>query len=258
MSVDNPPTSATPSSSGASATGTAVRRLLRTALKGSLATLDRSSGHPYASLVLIATEPQGDPILFISKLALHTRNLEADPRASLLLDGTGDRDDPLSGDRVTLTGEARPTDSPTALRRFLARHASAKGYTGLPDFRPFTLTVTGAHYIGGFGRIVDLAPPTFMSDLAGADALVAAEEGIVAHMNSDHADAIELYATRLAGEAPGAWRMTGIDPAGIDLLHRNKALRIDFQTPVRTATEARMALVAMVKEARQPPQPSAA
>jgi putative heme iron utilization protein len=251
MAVDNPAPAPTPSSPAISAPAAAVRRLLRTALKGSLATLDRARGHPYASLVLIATEPRGDPILFISGLALHTRNLEADARAALLLDGTGDSDDPLSGDRVTLTGEARPADSPTAVRRFLARHPSAQVYRELPDFRPFTLTVTGAHYIGGFGRIVDLAPSLFLTDLAGAQSLVEAEEGIIAHMNGDHADAIALYATRLAGAAPGAWRMTGIDPDGIDLLQCNKALRIDFAQPVRTAGEARMALVAMSKVARQ-------
>src|SRR5712671_1128364 len=106
----------------------ASRRLVRTALKGALATLDRETGHPYASLILLATEPSGAPTFLISRLALHTRNLEKDPRASILIDGTGDLGDPLTGGRLTLTGAARPSNSPTALRRFLARHPSAEGY----------------------------------------------------------------------------------------------------------------------------------
>ena len=131
--------------------------LIRTALKASLATLDRATGHPYASLILVATEPDGAPVFLISRLALHTRNLEKDPRASLLIDGTGGLGDPLTGGRLTLMGEARPSASPTALRRFLARHPSAEGYAGFADFSIYALEVASGHYIGGFGRIVDLA-----------------------------------------------------------------------------------------------------
>src|SRR5262245_63772245 len=99
----------------------AARCLMRTALKGALATLDRHLGHPYASLVLLATEPAGAPLFLISRLAQHTRNLEQDPRASILLDGTDGLADPLTGGRLTLTGAAAPCD-PAQLRRFLARH----------------------------------------------------------------------------------------------------------------------------------------
>src|SRR5438128_454007 len=95
----------------------ASRRLMRTALKGTLATLDRETGHPYASLILLATEPSGAPTFLISRLALHTRNLEKDPRASILIDGTADLADPLTGGRLTLTGVAWPSASPSALRR---------------------------------------------------------------------------------------------------------------------------------------------
>jgi hypothetical protein len=110
---------------------------MRTALKGALATLDRATGHPYASLILLATEPGGAPTFLISRLALHTRNLEQDSRASVLIDGTGGLGDPLTGGRLTLTGVARPSTSPTALRRFLARHPSAErikslSQSGLP------------------------------------------------------------------------------------------------------------------------------
>ena len=123
--------------------GRAARRLMRTALKGSLATLNRETGHPYASLILLATEPNGAPIFLISRLALHTRNLEKDPRASVLIDGTGGLGDPLTGGRLTLSGQARPDASPAALRRFLARHPSAEGYAGFADFSIYALEVVG-------------------------------------------------------------------------------------------------------------------
>lgn len=228
----------------------AARHLIRTALKASLGTLDRASGYPYASLVLVATAPEGTPLLLISRLALHTQNLGVDARASLLIDGTADLGDPMTGGRLTLTGHARPTTSPTAKTRFLARHASARTYADFPDFAMYRFEITGCHYIGGFGRIVDLAPAQLLNSVSDAPELTAAETDIVTHMNSDHADALELYATELAQCAPGAWRMCGIDPGGFDLLHRSSAVRIDFARPVRTPTEARVALVALVKQAR--------
>jgi putative heme iron utilization protein len=228
----------------------ASRQLMRTALKASLATLDRATGHPYASLVLVATEPEGSPIFLISRLALHTRNLEADPRASVLIDGTGGLGDPLTGGRVTVTGLVKPTASPTARRRFLARHPGAQGYAGFPDFSMYALEIAGAHYIGGFGRIVDLAPADLLTVVADAGPLVDGEPGIIQHMNEDHADAIALYATALADGAPGAWRMSGIDPAGCDLLHGTNAARIEFPHRVRAPDEARERLVALVREAR--------
>jgi putative heme iron utilization protein len=214
MSVDNPAVSAAPD---ASEPGAAARRLIRTALKASLGTLDRTSGYPYVSLVLVATDPDGTPLLFISRLALHTQNLGVDVRASLLIDGTAGLGDPMTGGRLTLTGHARPTVSPTAKARFLARHVSARTYADFPDFAMYAFEITGCHYIGGFGRIVDLAPAQLVCSVASAPELTAAETDIVNHMNSDHADALELYATELAQCAPGSWRMCGIDPAGFDL-----------------------------------------
>src|SRR5262245_59090108 len=192
----------------------ASRRLMRTALKGALATLDRQLGHPYASLVLLATEPAGAPIFLISRLAQHTRNLEQDPRASILFDGTDGLAEPMTGARLTLTGAAAPCADPTQLRRFLARHPTAEAYASFADFTLYTLKISRAHYVGGFGRIVDLPAGALLTDITDAGALIAAEPEIVAHMNGDHADAIALYATELAGAAAGAWRMAGLDPEG--------------------------------------------
>ena len=246
MSVDNSAASVAPGPQEPSA---AARYLIRTALKASLGTLDRTSGHPYVSLVLVATEPDGTPVLLISRLALHTQNLSADRRASLLFDGTAALGDPMTGGRLTLSGQARPTVSLTAKPRFLARHESARAYADFPDFAMYAFEVTGGHYIGGFGKIVDLLPADLVASFA-APELTLAETDIVSHMNTDHADALALYATEIAKRPPGDWRMCGIDPGGFDLLHRGSAARVDFQERVRTPNEARLALVALVKQAR--------
>lgn len=223
-------------------------RLVRTGLKASLATLD--GGHPYASLVLVATEPDGSPLLLISKLAQHTRNLEADPRASLLFDGTDAAEDPLSGARVSVRGTVEITREPRALRRFLARHPSAEGYAAFPDFATYRMQMQAAHFVGGFGRIVGLARQDLVLPLEGASALLEAEPEIVAHMNADHADAVSLYATRLYGASAGAWRLTGVDPEGFDLVCGTRALRAAFPERVTSPAAAREAFVAMVRQAR--------
>lgn len=247
--MDSEPKAQTPESAQNEA-ATAARRLVRTALKACLATLDRETGHPYPSLVLVATEPDGSPILLLSRLAQHTRNLEADGRAAILFDGTDGLGDPLAGGRVTVSGNVRPTDSDTAMRRFVARHTSAQGYAAFADFAAYTLSMAKGHFIGGFGRIVSLDAAALMTPAEGAAELIRAEPDIIEHMNADHADAVALYATQLAGGEPGEWRMVGIDPAGCDLLHRTNAARIDFPDLVHTPTQARVALVALAKEAR--------
>ncbi len=151
MPVENSPSPA--ASVPADAPG-AARRLLRMATKASLATLlARMPGHPYASLVLVATEPDGTPLFLISRLALHTQNLAADARASLLIDGTDGLADPLTGGRVTLIGHARPVHSATAHARFLARHPAAQAYASFADFTMYALHAVSGHYVGGFGRI---------------------------------------------------------------------------------------------------------
>ena len=226
-----------------------ARTIVRAALKASLGTLLQPSGHPYASLLLTASEPDGSPIFLISTLALHTKNLTADARASLLIDATGTDADPMAGSRITLIGEARPTTSATARRRFLARHPNA-GYADFPDFSFYAFDIASAHFIGGFGRIHDLPRSDLVIDTSGAEPLIENEPGIVGHMNEDHADAIELYATRLLGGAPGSWRMTGIDPEGCDLVLGARALRLPFAARITNGEEARRELVRLVGEAR--------
>lgn len=219
----------------------AARNLMRSALKGALATLDhRDPSQPYASLVLVATEPDGTPITLISSLAVHTRNLQREARASLLIDGTGGLDDPLTGPRLTLVGHAAPTESPTAVPRFLARHPAAEAYAGFPDFRPFALKATAAQFIGGFGRIVDILPEALVTDLTGAESLLAAEADLRRELNREYSEA--LGALSMAEGGARTWRISGFDPDGADLLHRNNARRLDFGRRVTTPAEAREAL----------------
>jgi heme oxygenase (biliverdin-IX-beta and delta-forming) len=230
-----------------------ARGLVRAALKGALATVHNGLGHPYASLVLVATDTDGSPLFLISKLALHTQNLAADPRASLLIDATGTQESPMEGARLTLVGEVHPASSTTARARFLARHPSAAGYADFPDFGFFALKPERAHFIGGFGKIVDLPAEELLVSTEGAEGLITAEPDIVSHMNADHADAIALYATKLLGAQPGAWRMTGIDPEGGDLVLGARALRLPFAARITTAAEARGELVRLVGVARNAP-----
>ncbi len=228
----------------------AARSLVRRAFKGSLATIDARNGYPYASLITLATDAPGAPTFLISNLARHTANLAKDPRASIMVDGTGALADPLQGARITLHGKVERTAEEGVRRRFLARHPDAAFYADFPDFAFFRLAVEGAHYIGGFGRIFDLNPDELLVPVEAATSLIEGEAGIVEHMNSDHADAVELYATALADASPGPWRMTGVDPEGFDIALDGQARRVLFAEPITTPAEARKELVRLVAEAR--------
>ena len=234
---------------------TDARTLVRRAFKGTLASLDSPSGAPYASLITLATDAGGAPLFLISTLARHTRNLVEDPRTSILIDGTDAAADPLQGARLTLSGKAEKVNGEAERRRFLARHPEAELYADFPDFSFWRLALEGAHYIGGFGRIVDLAASDLLVSLDGADALLEAEPGIVAHMNEDHADAIALYALAFTGGDPGPWRMTGIDPDGCDIALGPDGRRISFATRVLTPGDARKELVRLAEEARATAEP---
>ena len=223
-----------------------ARRLMRALDRATLAT--SQDGWPYASLVLAALDHDASPLLLLSDLAEHSKNLKRDARASLLFDGTAGRDDPLTGARVTVLGEVKPVDDARLLARFTERHPSAAGYAGFADFHLYRLDIARAHLVAGFGRIH--AIPGDALRVPAAPALAAAESGILEHMNDDHAEAIELYASRLAGAGGTGWRMTGIDPEGIDLRRGGAVLRLDFRAPVGDAEGARAALVRLARQAR--------
>jgi heme iron utilization protein len=227
-----------------------ARELLRRADRAVLATRLGPEGWPYASLVLLAVAHDAAPILLLSDLAEHSRALAADPRLSLLIDGTAGHDDPLTGPRLTLLGTAEQTAAPEAARRFLARHKAAELYAGFADFRFYRVAVSRAHLVAGFGRIHWLEGAAVGFSAGGAAALAAQEPDIVAHMNADHGAAVELLATRLAGGAGTGWRMTGIDPEGCDLGRPGATARIEFATPIDGPAAARAELVRLTRLAR--------
>ncbi len=223
-----------------------ARRLVRALDRATLAT--SQDGWPYASLVLTAVDQDATPLLLLSDLAEHSKNLKRDSRASLLFDGTAGRDDPLTGPRVTVLGEAKPVADPRLVARFTARHPSAAAYAGFADFRLYRLEIARAHLVAGFGRIHAIAADALLSPAA--PALAEGESDILQHMNEDDGEAIELYATRLAGASGGGWRMTGIDPDGIDLRRGGAVVRLDFPAPVGDPEGARAALAQLAREAR--------
>jgi putative heme iron utilization protein len=227
-----------------------VRTLVRGLDRAALATALPIDGGiwPYASLVLVAVDHDLSPLLLLSDLAEHTKALKADARVSLLFDGTVGLDQPLTGPRVTLVGRAEPTTDERLKARFLARHPDSTMYAGFRDFHLYRVAVERAHLVGGFGKIRWI-------DAAGlvpgaAPGLPEAEPGIVEHMNEDHFDAVQLYANKLLGLAGMEWRMTGIDPEGIDLRMGCLVARLDFERPLVAANEAREVLVALVERAR--------
>ncbi|MGB9115831.1 HugZ family protein [Bradyrhizobium sp.] len=232
--------------------GRLARSLLRRSRQGALATLTVGSGDPYCSLVNVASHPDGSPILLISRLAVHTRNLLGDARISLMLDERAEGD-PLEGARIMLGGraeEAAGSELEIVRRRYLNAHPSAEAFVGFKDFSFFLLRPSGTHLVAGFGRIVDLKPEQFLTDIANASALVEAEQGAIDHMNADHRDAANLYATKLLGAEQADWRCTGCDPDGIDLQAGAKTLRLDFPERVTGPGELRRMLVKLAEEAR--------
>lgn len=234
---------------------TLTRSLLRRSQQGALATLMADSGDPYCSLVNVASHADGSPILLISRLAVHTRNILADSRVSLMLDERAEGD-PLEGSRVMLAGRAEQAgadDLPVLRRRYLSAHPSAEAFVNFNDFSFFRIRPSGAHLVAGFGRIVDLSPAQFLTDISDAGALLEAEQGAIDHMNADHRDATNLYATRLLGAEAADWRCTGCDPDGLDLQAGAKTLRLDFPERVTGPGELRKMLVRLADEARAKP-----
>jgi putative heme iron utilization protein len=227
-------------------------KLLRSTRAGALATTT-PEGTPFASLVTVATLPDGSPILLVSRLAKHTRNLEADPRLALLLARSGDGD-PLAHPRLTIEGAAtcvtEAGEHAAARARFLAKHPRAELYADFADFSFWRVGIERAQLVGGFGRQAGFDAAGLLTPLDAAESLIAAEAGALAHLEADHKDALGLYATVLAEEAPGEWCATGLDPEGLDLACGDRAARIAFPAMVRTPQQLRGTLAELAQLAR--------
>jgi hypothetical protein len=231
-----------------------AKGLLRVTRAASLATIDRNTGYPFASLVNVATDVDGSPVILISRLSTHTANLEVDSRAALLLAATG-KGDPLAHPRLTLLGSFAQLgrdhrDEPRLRRRFLARHPKSELYASFADFSFWRLDAISAHLNGGFARAADLTAADVLTDLAGAEDLIATEADAITHMNGDHAEAVRLYAIRLLGGEDGPWRLTGLDPEGLDLALGDATLRLPFGHRVATAEQLRKTVVELAVKAR--------
>lgn len=224
-----------------------ARNLLRRARTGTLATVNADDGTPYASLVNLATDVPGCPVILVSTLAWHTRNLLSDPRGSVMVAELPADGDALTGARVTVMGRFSKVDRVLVGRRYLARHPAAERYADFGDFAFWRLEPERAHAVAGFGRI-ETIPANEM--FPSADEMIALEEGAVQHMNDDHADAIQRYAQRLLGATPGGWKIEAIDTDGADLRRDEQSLRLPFGVPVHSGGALRSLLARLGERVR--------
>jgi putative heme iron utilization protein len=146
--------------------------------------------------------------------------------------------------------EHESQDDARVRRRFLARHPKAELYAGFGDFAFWRMQVASARLNGGFARAADLKAADVLTDISGANDLIEAEEGAVAHMNADHVEATLLYATKLLGVGEGAWRISGLDPDGADLIAGDRTARLAFRERVTSGEALRKVLVDLAKQAR--------
>ena len=231
-----------------------ARTLVAQMTTGTLCTLAAEpEGYPYGSFVTVAFD-NGHPVFLVSTLAEHTRNLQRDPRASLLV-AEGGSEDPLANGRVTLLGPCSQVDGDggSARAAFLATHPNAAYYADFRDFAFWQLRVESIRYIGGYGRMSWVEAADW--HMAEPDPLAASAAGVIAHMNDDHAEAMVLYCKAFSKATDiTAASMTGVDRYGFEMsavtAEGPRPVRLAFADPVGTPEEVRAALVAMLEDAR--------
>lgn len=223
---------------------------------GTLATASRRhAGHPFASVMPYALDPAGQPLFLVSNMAMHTQNLEADPRASLLVTQPDWSGDPLAAGRLTLMGRARRLEavqSGAARAAYLAWHPRASYWVDFDDFAFWQLEVVDVYFVGGFAAMDWVTADAYAA--AAPDPLADAGPGIVEHMNRDHADALVAYARHFAGEAADEASMVTVDRLGFKLRLRQgerlSSVRIAFPREVTSADQSREVLIEMLRAAR--------
>lgn len=234
---------------GETTSGTGVRRMVRAACAGALATL-APEGVPYASLVNIATDAAGRPLLCISRLAWHTRNLANDERASLLVVDPLHEGDLLEGARATLIGQFEEAGEEVVRRRFLARHPRAVGYANFADFSFWRMQPETVHVVAGFGRIRTFAAADMLLEAKAALQFAGIESSAVEHMNEDHSDAVMLYWQACGGAPSTGVRIAAIDADGIDLSNGETARRLAFERVLKDGADLRRELAAVAERLR--------
>jgi len=233
-----------------------ARTLVYVGRRGALATLSRRRpGHPFGSVMPYAGDERGRPLLLISAMAMHTQNLEADPRASLLVTPLGSEADPLAAARVTLMGEAARLgdDAAAAARaRYLGRHPDAAAWVDFADFSFWRLEVAEVYFVGGFAAMGWVTKADYAA--ARPDPLAEAAADIAEHMNRDHRDALVLLARVVARQPADEATMVAVDRLGFTLRLRAgdhmSSARIGFPREVATAEDTRAVLVEMLRQAR--------
>ncbi len=229
-----------------------VRTLLESERVGTLATQSfRNPGFPFASVMPYALTAEGNPLFLISAMAIHTQNVLADERASLLVMQSGSGADPLGAPRATLSGMVHRLDGVSDAQRqsYLARHPSSRHWIDYSDFSFFTLEVAHVYFVGGFGVMGWVAPADYYA--AEADPLAEAAAAILEHMNADHADAVRAITRHFGGLDAEEATIVACDRLGFVVRARTaegmKGVRIAFPEAVRTREEARKAFVAMTR-----------
>lgn len=234
-----------------------VRTLLHLGRTAALSTVSsRHGAAPFGSLVDYGVASDGSPTLFTSRLAMHTRNLLADPRASLLVAEPAEPGEELARGRATLVGRALPVgagDLEQVRADYLARHEVARAWISFGDFSFLRLEVDEAYFVAGFGAMGWVPGEDLRA--AAPDPLADDAAGIVSHMNEDHADALVELCRAYAGTEASAATMTGVDRLGLRVrvatADGHREVRISFPRAVATPEETRKAIVGMLRDARR-------
>lgn len=231
-----------------------VRTLVSLCTLATLSTLSRKRpGYPFGSLMPYTVDGTGRPIFLISTMAMHTQNMQADPRASLLVAQTGDGD-PLGTARATLVGDVLPipeNERGEARQLYLSHYESSRSWVDFKDFGFYRLEPRDIYYVGGFGVMGWVTAEDYRS--AQVDPLAGAAPKILGHMNADHVPAMILLARVHAGIDAAEATMTAVDRLGFHLRLKTgegmKGTRINFLREVHNSDEARKVLVEMVRAA---------
>lgn len=221
----------------------AARQLIRASSHASLGTLGKDTT-PFVSLTATATDHAGRPLLLLSGLAEHTRNLFADPRVSLLFEDEGAPPNPQTKARVTVQGRAGRTNDAALLKRYLARHPSAEMYAGFADFELWCIEPEAAHFVAGFGRAVTLGPDFLIpKEIAGK--LAAEEPALLSGLKVDPA----TLATQLLKRRGKTWRLAGLDADGLDLRLGMRVKRLAFGAPAESPAAVAERVAELVAQA---------
>ena len=230
-----------------------ARTLVSLARIGSLSTHSRKHpGFPFGSVMPYASDESGRPVFFISSMAMHTQNLQSDPRASLLIAQPDLEGDPLGAARVTLMGEAAEVPAGEVRELYLTRYENARYWQDYTDFAYRRLSVDAVYFIGGFGVMGWIAAAEYAE--ARPDPLAESGPGIIRHMNADHAGALLAMARHFGAEEANEASMTAVDRLGFHVRlktgDRVHGRRIAFLREVRSPEEARAVLVEMARASR--------